>query len=106
MSENETERSLREAEGRARAVLRSAADVQLTEQNHRKMLLHTLLDAVLCAGGQEAGVCLTVMNGAAYVTVPGRDALPENGGRTALQLATLLLAFCHATGEASCPRDS
>lgn len=97
------ERELTEAARRAGAVLRAAAEELKNEQNRRKMLLHTLLDAALCAGRANPGLTLTVLDGAAFLTVPGAGELPGNGGRTAEQLAALLLAFCRATGEASCP---
>ena len=97
------ERELAEAARRADAVLRAATEERKTEQNRRKMLLHTLLDAALCAGRARPGLSLTVLDGAAFLTVPGESALPENGGRTAEQLAALLLAFCRLTGDAPCP---
>ena len=103
MNEQEISRGLCDAAGRAAAVLRSVAEEQTTEQNRRKMLLHTLLDAALCAEQTYPGLTLTVMGGAAYLTLPGHETLPENGGRTAEQLATLLLAFCRATDDAPCP---
>lgn len=103
MEPTNKEREFGEAARRAGAVLRAAAEELKNEQNRRKMLLHTLLDAALCAGQTQSGLTLTVLDGAAFLTVPGAGELPGNGGRTAEQLATLLLAFCRATGDTPCP---
>lgn len=103
MDEQEISKTLKEANGRAEAVLRAAAEETKAEQNRRKLLLHTLLDAVLCLGQSRPGLTLTVLDGAAYVTLPTGSAPAKNGGRTAAELAMLLRDFCRATGQPPCP---
>ena len=71
MNEQEKEKGLRDAATRAAAVLRSVAQDQANEQSRRKVLLHTLLDAVLCAG--EIAPTLTVLGGTAYLTAERVD---------------------------------
>lgn len=104
MNEQEKEKGLRDAATRAAAVLRSVAQDQANEQSRRKVLLHTLLDAVLCVG--EMAPTLTVLGGTAYLTLSGDVKLPGNGARSAKDLAELLLAFCQAAGMSVCPHDS
>ncbi len=102
MEQNE-KKELGEAARRADAVLRAVAEEQKNEQNRRRMLLHALLDAVLTEERERPGLSLTILDGAAFLSVPGEEAPPQNGGRTAEELARLLLDFCRLAGGAACP---
>ena len=102
MEQNE-KKELGEAARRADAVLRAAEEEQKNEQNRRRMLLHSLLDAVLGEAQERPGLSLTILDGAAFLSAPGQEPLPYNGGHTAEELARLLLGFCRLAGGGTCP---